>query len=49
MFAAQVGSANAGGEVYAGALVDRRLGHGAIVLDASGVAMGGDRTSGLVC
>jgi hypothetical protein len=36
MFAAQVGSTNAGGEVYAGALVDRRLGHGAIVFSASG-------------
>jgi hypothetical protein len=36
MFAAQVGSTNAGGEVYAGALVDKTLGHGAIVFNASG-------------
>ena len=36
MFAAQVGSTNAGGDVYAGALVDQTLGHGAIVFSAMG-------------
>jgi hypothetical protein len=36
MFAAQVGSTSAAGEVYAGELVDRRLDHGAIVFNASG-------------
>ncbi len=36
MFAAQVGTTNAGGDVYAGALVDQTLGHGAIVFNAIG-------------
>jgi hypothetical protein len=36
MFAAQVGSTTNGGSVYAGALVDPRLGHGAIVFSANG-------------
>lgn len=38
MFAAQVGWTNAGGDVYDGALVDRRLGHGAIVFSAIGTS-----------
>jgi hypothetical protein len=36
MFAAQVGSTSSGGSVYAGALPDRSLGHGAIVFGAKG-------------
>jgi len=36
MFAAQVGSTTTGGSVYAGALPDPRLGHGAIVFSAYG-------------
>ena len=36
MFAAQVGSTSNGGSVYAGALPDPRLGHGAIVFTATG-------------
>jgi hypothetical protein len=37
MFAAQVGSTTPGGDVYAGALVDRSLGHRAIVFNAIGM------------
>jgi hypothetical protein len=36
MFAAQVGSISTGGGVYAGALVDPRLGHGAVVFSTKG-------------
>jgi len=36
MFAAQVGSTTTGGNVYAGALPDPRLGHGAVVFTAYG-------------
>jgi hypothetical protein len=36
MFAAQVGSTTTGASVYAGAVPDRTLGHGAIVFNASG-------------
>lgn len=36
MFAAQVGSTATGGNVYAGAVVDPRLGHGAAVYSANG-------------
>ena len=38
MFAAQVGSTTAGGNVFAGALPDPRLGHGAIVFTTTGTA-----------
>jgi hypothetical protein len=38
MFAAQVGSTTDGASVYAGALPDRRLGHGAIVFTSRGSA-----------
>ena len=36
MFAAQVGSTSSGGSVYAGALVDPKLGHGAVVFSTTG-------------
>jgi hypothetical protein len=36
MFAAQVGSLTTGGSVFAGALPDPRLGHGAIVFNTTG-------------
>jgi hypothetical protein len=36
MFAAQVGSTTNGGSVYAGAIPDLKLGHGAIVFSTSG-------------
>jgi hypothetical protein len=36
MFAAQVGSTTNGGSVYAGALVDPKLGHGAAVYSTNG-------------
>jgi hypothetical protein len=36
MFAAQVGSTTTGGSVYAGALVDPKLGHGAAVYSTNG-------------
>lgn len=36
MFAAQVGSVTSGGSVFAGALPDPRLGHGAIVFTTTG-------------
>lgn len=36
VFAAQVGSTSGGGSVFAGSVIDRALGHGAIVFSASG-------------
>jgi hypothetical protein len=36
MFAAQVGSTTTGGSVYAGAVVDPKLGHGAAVYSTNG-------------
>ena len=35
VFAAQIGSTGAGGSVYAGSVIDRGLGHGAVVFSAS--------------
>jgi len=35
VFAAQVGSTSGGGSVFAGAVIDRALGHGAIVFSSS--------------
>jgi hypothetical protein len=39
MFAAQVGSLTNGGEVFAGSVVDRTRGHGAIVITATGSSL----------
>ena len=38
MFAAQIGTTGRGGSVYAGALVDPRLGHGATVFSTNGAS-----------